>query len=62
MHTLQLLPELSDDVVSDLQLADPVLSVIRSWFDLAYEPTMMICVNCPQRVGNSGVFVIIFLL
>ena len=40
VHTLQLLPELSDDVVSDLQLADPVLSVIRSWFDLAYEPTI----------------------
>ena len=40
VHTLQLLPELSDDVVSDLQLADPVLSVVRSWFDLAYEPTI----------------------
>ena len=62
--TLQLLPELSDDVVSDLQLGDPVLSVVRSWFDLDYEPTIddLRQLPPPPRVGNSGAFVIIFLL
>ena len=62
MHTFQLLPELSDDVVSDLQLDDPVIGVIRSWFDLAYEPTIDDLRQLPQMVGNSGAFVIIFLL
>ena len=39
LHTLQLLPELSDETVCELQQEDPILGLLRSWLDLVYEPT-----------------------
>jgi len=33
LHTLQLLPELSDETVSELQQEDPTLGLLRSWLD-----------------------------
>jgi len=40
LHALQLLPELSDDAVNDLQQEDSVVSLLRSWLDLDYEPSL----------------------
>ena len=40
LHALQLLPELSDDEINDLQQADSVISLLRSWLDLEYEPSL----------------------
>jgi len=40
LHALQLLPELSDDEISDLQHADSVISLLKSWLDLEYEPSL----------------------
>jgi len=40
LHALQLLPELSDDEINDLQQADPVISLLRSWLDLEYDPSL----------------------
>jgi len=40
LHDLQLLPELSDDAVNDLQQEDSVISLLRSWLDLDYEPSL----------------------
>jgi len=39
MHALQLLPELSDDKINDIQQEDSVISLLRSWLDLEYEPS-----------------------
>jgi len=40
LHALQLLPELSEDAVNDLQQEDSVISLLRSWLDLDYEPSL----------------------
>jgi len=40
LHALQLLPELSNDEVNDLQQEDSVLSLLRSWLELNYEPSL----------------------
>ena len=40
LHTLQLLPELSDETVCELQEEDSVIGPVRSWLDLDYEPTI----------------------
>ena len=40
MHALQLLPELSEDEISDLQQEDSIISLLKSWFDLEYEPSL----------------------
>jgi len=40
LHTLQLLPELSDETVCELQEEDSVIGLVRSWLDLDYEPTI----------------------
>jgi len=40
LHALQLLLELSDDAVNDLQQEDSVISLLRSWLDLDYEPSL----------------------
>ena len=40
LHALQLLPELSADEINDLQQEDSVISLLRSWLDLEYEPSL----------------------
>jgi len=40
LHTLQLLPELSDGTVRELQEEDSVIGLVRSWLALEYEPTI----------------------
>ena len=40
LHTLQVLPKLSDDAVNDLQQEDSVIGLLRSWLDLDYEPSL----------------------
>ena len=40
LHTLQLLPVLSDDAVNDLQHEDSVIGLLRSWLDLDYETSL----------------------
>ena len=40
LHALQLLPELSDDEISDLQQEESIISLLRSWLDLEYEPSL----------------------
>jgi len=40
LHTLQLLPELSDETVCELQEEDSVIGLVRYWLDLDYEPTI----------------------
>jgi len=40
LHALQLLPELSNDEVNDLQQEDSVISLLRTWLDLDYEPSL----------------------
>jgi len=40
LHALQLLPELFDDEVNDLQQADSVISLLKSWIDLEYDPSL----------------------
>jgi len=40
LHTLQLLPELSDETVRELQEKDSVICLVRSWLALDYEPTI----------------------
>jgi len=39
-HALQLLPELSYDEIGDLRQEDYVISLLRLWFDLEYEPSL----------------------
>ena len=40
LHTLQLLPELSDETSSELQQEDQILGLLRSSLDLEYKPTI----------------------
>ena len=40
LHALQLLPELSDETVTDLQNDDSSLGPIRAWLEMSYEPTV----------------------
>jgi len=40
LHALQLLPELWDDEINDLQQENSVISLLRSWLDLEYEPSL----------------------
>ena len=49
LHTLQLLPEQSDETVCDLQQEDPILGLLRSWLDLVYALTV-------QNSNKSNVY------
>ena len=40
LHALQLLPELSDETVTELQNDDSSLGPIRAWLEMSYEPTV----------------------
>jgi len=40
LHALQLLPELSDETVTELQNDDASLGPIRAWLETSYEPTV----------------------
>ena len=40
LHTIQILPELSNDDLSNLQSDDPVIGPVRSWLEMSYEPTV----------------------
>ena len=50
LHTLQLLPELSDETVCELQEEDSVIGLVRSWLALDYEPT----IDDPRQLPPEG--------
>ena len=54
LHALQLLPELSDDEVNDLQQADSVISLLKSWIDLEYDRHWTSYASYTRTVGKSG--------